>query len=211
MIEPVKRRYDSSRRNEQARETQERILRAAGALFVERGYGRTTIADIAGAAGVAPETVYAAFKNKPTLLRRTWFFAFRGYDDDIPLYERPEMRAILAEPDLATRTRAHARFTTANNRRIAPLLHAVQGAATSEAAAEQILAEYAERRLDVATKYAHAAAATGKLAIQEGECRDVLFATMDGALWHRLVQLRGWSDERYANWLAELWLALFLR
>ena len=68
-----------------------------------------------------------------------------------------------------------------------------------------MLAEYAERRLDVATKYAHAAAATGQLAVSEDECRDVLFSTMDGALWHSLVGERGWSDERFATWLGELW------
>ncbi|WP_260478652.1 hypothetical protein [Kibdelosporangium aridum] len=46
--------------------------------------------------------------------------------------------------------------------------------------------------------HAHAAAATGQLAVSEEECRDVLWSTTDGALWHRLVEQRGWSEERYA-------------
>lgn len=209
MAKAVKRRYDSTRREEQARETRERIMRTARDLFVENGYGRTTISDIARVAGVAPETVYAAFGNKVTLLRRTWFFEFRGYEADV-LYEQPEMQAILAEPDLAARIRAHARFTTANNRRIAPLLQALQGAAASEPSAAHRLAEYAERRLDVATKYAAAAASTGQLRISADECRDILFATMDGALWQRLVEQRGWSDERYAEWLTNIWLTQFV-
>ena len=70
MAEGVKRRYDSSRRQEQAHENRRRIIASAQALFVDKGYGRTTIADIAGKAGVAAETVYAAFRNKPTLLHR---------------------------------------------------------------------------------------------------------------------------------------------
>ena len=72
MAEGVKRRYNSSRRQEQAQENRRRIIVAAQALFVDKGYGRTTIADIAGAAGVAAETVYSAFRNKPTLLHRAW-------------------------------------------------------------------------------------------------------------------------------------------
>jgi hypothetical protein len=90
---------------------------------------------------------------------------------------------------------------------MAPLYAALQGAAASEQAAADMLDEYRERRLDVATKYARAAAATGRLAVAETECRDVLFATMDGALWQRLVGERGWTDKRYANWLADLWLS----
>lgn len=211
MTGTVKRRYRSPRRTEQARETRERIIRSAHDLFVAEGYGRTTIADIARSAGVAPETVYSGFGNKATLLRRAWFNMFRGDDGDVPLYDRPQMQAILEVPDLVARTRAHAAFVTANNRRSAALLHAIEGAAASEAGAAEMLAEWAERRLDVATRYAHAAAATGQLAVSEGECRDVLYATIDGALWQRLVEQRGWTDERYAQWLSDAWLAMFVR
>jgi hypothetical protein len=117
------------------------------------------------------------------------------------------MRAILDEPDLATRIRRHAAFIAATNRRIGPLVAALEGAAASEPSAAEMLAEFSARRLDVATKYAKAAVATGRLAVSQAECRDVLFATMDGTLWRRLVVERGWSDERYADWLGSLWIA----
>jgi hypothetical protein len=29
----------------------------------------------------------------------------------------------------------------------------------------------------------------------------------DGMLWHQLVIERGWSDERYADWLGRVWVA----
>jgi hypothetical protein len=134
---------------------------------------------------------------------------FRGDEDGVPLYDRAEMQAILAEPDLRVRIRRHAAFVTATHRRIGPLLQALQGAAASEPAAADLIAEFAERRLDVATHYARAAA-TGQLAIGAAECRDVLFATMDGDLWQRLVVDRGWSDKRYAAWLDRMWAGLFL-
>jgi len=207
MPKAVKRRYASPRRDEQARETRLRIIRAARELFVTKGYGRTTLAEIAQEAAVAVETVYAAFGNKATLLRQTWYVESRGDEEDVPLFERAEMQDILDEPDLATRIRRHAAFVTATNRRMGPLTAALEGAAASEPAAEEMLAEFSKRRLDVTTKYAKAAAATGRLAVSQAECRDVLFATMDGTLWRRLVIERGWSDERYADWLGSAWIA----
>jgi AcrR family transcriptional regulator len=211
MTQTVKRPYRSARRREQAMDTRLRIIRAARDLFVSHGYGRTTIAEVARAAGVAVETVYAAFHNKPTLLRQVWYATFRGDEQDIRLLDRPEIRAVLAEPDLATRFQAHAVVLTPVFRRITPLLRALQGAATSEPAAAAMLAEFDERRLDAAGHYARAAAATGQLAVSAEECRDLLAATMDGALWHRLVEERGWSDDRYAQLLATIWVAVLVR
>ena len=206
----LKRQYDSSRRAEQAAETRRRIIAAARALFVERGYGRTTIASIAEGAGVSAESVYAGFKNKANLLRHVWYVDFRGDDEDVTLYDRAEMQSILAEPDLRERIRRHAAFVTAANRRMAPLLGALEGAAASEPDAAAMLAEWRERRLDVATRYAQAAAATGQLRVSQEECRDVVYAALDGALWVRLVAEQGWTDERYAEWLGAMWTAALL-
>ena len=47
MPKAVKRRYTSTRRDEQARETRLRIIGAARELFVTNGYGRTTLVEIA--------------------------------------------------------------------------------------------------------------------------------------------------------------------
>ncbi len=201
----VKRQYGSTRRQEQAAETRQRIIQAAHDLFVGMGYGSTTIADIARAAGVAVETVYAAFRNKHTLLRQVWYVSFRGDEEDVRLWDRPEIRTVIAEPDLARRFEAQAVILTAVFRRITPLLLMLQGAVASQPAAAAMLAEFDERRLDAAAKYARAAAATGQLAVSEEECRDVLWATLDGAQWHRLVAERGWSDQRFAAWLGRLW------
>jgi AcrR family transcriptional regulator len=207
----VKRSYQSERRREQAGETRRRIIRAAHDLFVSQGYGRTTIADVASTAGVAVETVYAAFRNKPTLLRQVWYTTFRGDEQDLRLLDRPEIRAVLAEPDLATRLRAHAVALTPVFRRITPLLRALQGATTSEPAAAAMLAEFDQRRLDAARHYARAAAATGLLGVSEQECSDLLAATMEGALWYRLVEERGWSEERFAHLLGTMWVAALVR
>jgi AcrR family transcriptional regulator len=209
MNEPVKklRTYDSSHRRAQARETQRAVLAAARELFVEQGYGRTTIADVARAAGVSVETVYAAFGNKATLLHRVWDVTIGGDDDEITYHERPAILALRAEPDLARRFELQAALFTETSRRIVPFLLAVQGAAATEPAAAEMLAEMGRQRLEGLSVMAAAAAATGQLAVSEQECRDILWSTMDGVLWQRLVNERGWSDEQFQSWLAQMWIA----
>lgn len=211
MSKKVKRPYRSTRRREQAAETRLRIVQAAHDLFISEGYGRATIAAVAQAADVATETVYAAFRNKPTLLRQVWYATFRGDEDDVRLLDRPEIRRVLAEPDLTTRLRVHASVYSTVFRRFTPLYRALQGAATSEPAAAAMIAEFDERRLDAAGQYAKAAATTGQLAVGEKECRDLLAATMDGALWYRLVEERGWSDDQFAQLLGSMWVAALVR
>lgn len=210
MADGVKRRYDSTRRRQQARENRQQILAAAHGLFLDKGYGSTTIAEIAAAAGVAVETIYATFRNKPTLLHRVWDLAVGGDEQDVHLLERPEMRAVLEEPELPVRFVRFAAVNTAIMRRTAALRLAVQSAAGTDTAAAALLAEIDRARHEAMGVHAHAAAATGQLVVTEEECRDVLFATTDGSLWHNLVQRQGWPDERYAAWLAHLWQAMLL-
>jgi AcrR family transcriptional regulator len=51
-----------------ATETRERLLRAAAAVFAERGYDGARVADIAAAAGVSNGAMYAHFGSKAELL-----------------------------------------------------------------------------------------------------------------------------------------------
>ena len=207
MSDAVKRTYDSSRRRAQARQNQQRILTAAAQLFVARGYGQTTLTDVADAAGVAVETIYATFKNKRTLLHRAWDLAVGGDTLDVPLLDRPEMRALFTEPDLTTRLIEFAVVNTAIMHRTAELHLAVRGAASTDKAVATLLARIDHARLDAMAVHAREAHATGQLAVPEDDCRDILWSTTDGTLWYRLVRQRGWTDERYAAWLGKLWVA----
>ncbi|MFH8252600.1 TetR/AcrR family transcriptional regulator [Microbacterium sp. B2969] len=207
----VKRSYDTTSRARQAQENRDRISRMAHDLFVERGYGHTKIADIARAAEVSPEMIYKAFGSKAELLRSAWFVMFRGDGRDETLYDRPETQAALQLPDLADRIREFAALAAARARRSTPLLRAIEGAAASEEGAREMLTTWHARLLDVATRFAQGAARTGQLAIAEDECRDLMYAMLDGHLWQRLVIDRGWTEERYAAWLAAEWQRQFLR
>jgi AcrR family transcriptional regulator len=209
--EPVKRRaYNSSRRQAQAEQTRAAVVRAARDLFLAQGYGRTTIAEIARAADVSAETVYGSFGNKAALLRRAWDITVGGDEEDVVFHERPEVMAVRSEPDLATRLMLHATLSTRTAERIAPFQLMVQSAAGSDPAAAAMLEEMGRQRLAGMTVMAAEAARTGQLAVSEEECRDLIWSMTDGVLWHRLVNERGWTSERFANWLGRMWVHLLV-
>ncbi|SMD24599.1 hypothetical protein [Kibdelosporangium aridum] len=137
----------------------------------------------------------STFKNKLTLLHRAWDVAVGGDDEDLALIDRPELRAVFEEPDLPARLVKLAAFNAMVMRRTAALHLAIQGVAASDPAAAEMLAAFGQQRLEAMAMHAHAAAVTGQLAVSEEECRDVMWSTTDGALWHRLVEQRGWSEE----------------
>lgn len=207
MAEDVKRRYDGSRRQEQARATRRAVLRAAHDLFVRQGYARTTVAEVAAAAGVSSETVYAAFRSKAGLLRRVWDVTIGGDDQDVAYHERPEVAALRAEPDLEKRLRMQARTATATARRTGPFLRALEAAAGADASAAALLEDVHRQRYEGIGIMAREAAATGQLAVDEQVCRDLVWATTDAVLWHRLVEQRGWDDEQFAAHLADTWVS----
>lgn len=205
--EPVKRRsYDSSRRRAQADETRSAIVRAARDLFIERGYGHTTIAEIARHAGVSVETIYASVGTKTTLLHKAWDITVGGDDQDIVFHERPEVVAIRNEANLARRLMLHAEFSTRTAQRIAPFQLMVQSAAGADPTAAAMLEEMGRQRLVGIGVMAAEAAKTGQLAVSEDECRDIIWAMTDGTLWHRLVNERGWTNEHFAQWLGQIWV-----
>jgi AcrR family transcriptional regulator len=74
-------------RERKKRQTREAIARAALELFVERGYGPTTLAEIAEAAGVSTRTIFAYFPGKEDIL----FCDFEALHDALAetLAERP--------------------------------------------------------------------------------------------------------------------------
>src|SRR5262249_33052685 len=90
--QPVERKprraYRSASREQRARQTRQRILSAATALFLAHGYGSTSIRAIADAAGVSVPTVELAFASKPRLLKAAIDVAIAGDDRPVSMLER---------------------------------------------------------------------------------------------------------------------------
>src|SRR5215471_15823853 len=97
MSEAVKRRYDNSRRQAQARATRVRVIETAKRMFIERGYPATTIEAIAEAADVPLPTVYRVFGSKRALLAAVLDISFGGDDQPVAFGDRPAVLAARAE------------------------------------------------------------------------------------------------------------------
>src|SRR4029453_8380642 len=76
-----RRRYHSPLRVEQAAGPRRRVLAAARELFLAHGYAGTTVAEVARAAGVSPDTIYVSLGGKQGLLEGVWALAVHDPDD----------------------------------------------------------------------------------------------------------------------------------
>ncbi len=88
MAEAVKKSYNSPLRVEQARATRRAIVAAAARLFVERGYGPTTVDAIAETAGVSRKTVFTSVGGKAEALKLAIDWAIVGDDEPVSLQQR---------------------------------------------------------------------------------------------------------------------------
>ena len=84
--------------------TQERILAAATPLFVEQGYDRTTMQQVADEAGVSRATVFWHFSEKAAVFRECFSRVLRPFFDslerdlsDVPPTKRLEARLAASE------------------------------------------------------------------------------------------------------------------
>lgn len=122
----------NDRRSQRRAETERRLVGSASALFVERGYAATTLADVAEHADIAPRTLYLHFATKAELLLRCIGLAIAGDAEPIALAERPAMAEAMAAPTLDERVRLMASLTASLMERTGPLLDVAFQAGTSE-------------------------------------------------------------------------------
>jgi AcrR family transcriptional regulator len=205
MSATVKREYRSDLRASQAADTRRRIVAGAARLFVEHGYGATTVDAVAEAAGVSRKTVFTAVGTKLDLLTTAVDWAVAGDDEPVPLADRAVMRKLLQQRDPGVLLTGLARSITAIGSRVAPLYGAVEVAAGMDPEARAVVERSHRRRLDDARKVVdrlrNLDALTGDLSHQEAV--DLVWLAMDPALFDRLVRMRGWAVARFEEWLGE--------
>jgi AcrR family transcriptional regulator len=214
MDEAVKSRraYDSSRRREQARLSRKAVLEAARNLFLERGYGATSIPAIASEAGVAVPTVYKGFGNKAGLLKAVFDVSIVGDDEPVPMLQREMVKRIEAEPDPRRKFSLYGIHLSEAGPRAAGIQLVAREAAASDADAREVWEKMLAERLTGVTEFARHLHSGRHL--REGvsleEARDVLWALNSVELYELLVLRRGWSPHRYGNWVAAAMSAALL-
>ena len=213
----VKRRrpYRSELRRAQAAQTRRAIVDAALEVFLERGYAGATMQGIAESAGVVVETIYRSFQGKAGLFKAAVEAAVAGGTRraERPVEERPAIRAVIEEPDPGGKLERYADTQPGIHARLAPLYRALAEAAAVQPELAAVWDELENDRLRGLARFAEHLADAG--ALREGltidEARDVLWTINSHAVYRMLVTDRGWSPERYRDWLATTLACALLR
>lgn len=204
MTGPVKRSYDSSRRRDQARRTRARVVEAATELFVDRGYGATSVAAIAERAGVSPQTVYAAFGTKAALLGESVGVAMAGDDEPVAIMDRPEIQQALDVDDPRQAAAAFAHHAAALLERAGRILHAADAAAQQDPDLVAMWKQGHAHRLADMRRVAAAFDQRGHLRPDLGvePMAEALWALCSPEAYRSFTVILGWSTRRYERWLA---------
>ena len=184
-------------RQRQALETRRLIAEAAGRLFLERGYAATTMDTIAGEAGVAVSTVYAAFKNKRAVLREI----------RLGWHERTRAREINAEaarqPDPELRLEMVANSNRRQWEQGAGLIAIYQGAAAADREAAAELAEALRGRKAALDRVVEGMEEALRPGLDLSRAAAILRSLCRPEVYQELVEESGWSPDEYESWLGE--------
>jgi AcrR family transcriptional regulator len=215
MTEAVKRRrraYDSPRRRQQADATRRAILESARELFVEHGYVAATIQAIAARGEVSPETVYATFGNKRSLLSRLLDVSMAGDDAPIPILARDWVQELRDQPDLARRVQILARNGRSILERTSAVYEVLRGAATADAQVAALWERNKTQRLEGQRVLLRIM--VGDHPLRDGlttkTAGDIVFAIGSPETYRLLVVDRGWSPDRFERWYADAVTRLLL-
>jgi AcrR family transcriptional regulator len=181
------------------------VVAAARTLFLERGYGATTIEAISALSDVPPATVYRLFSSKRGILKALLDVSIAGDDEAVPMADRPHVRALLADPDPRNKVAGFVANAAHVNSRTATIYRILVSAAASDPDAAALLDELTRQRQEgqgrIARSLARARALRPKL--RERDAGDIIHALMSPEVYGLLVVDRGWSPERYETWLTE--------
>jgi AcrR family transcriptional regulator len=195
----VKRAYRSPRRRAQAEATRQEIQAAARRLFTGGGYGATTMQAIAREAGVAVQTVYAAFGSKRAIL----FALLDQMASDADL-GRLEAATRAAADDPRAQLRERIAFTSRFYAQGGDLIEVARTASAVEPDLAAMWREGEARRRRAAAALVADWKRRGLLAdgVSEREAADLMWALIGPDVFRLLVVERGWSRRRLEQWQA---------
>jgi AcrR family transcriptional regulator len=182
------------------------VVEAARTLFLERGYGATTIEAISGLSDVPPATVYRLFSSKRGILKALLDISIAGDDDATPIAQRPNVRALLGDPDPRIVLAGFVGFSAQVNARTSAIYRILVSAAAADADAASLLDDLTRQRQQGQGRIARSLARAGALRpnLRERDAADIIHALLSPEVYGLLVVDRRWSSERYEAWMTDL-------
>lgn len=183
-------------RQKQALATRRLIVDSAVELFLEQGYGATTIDAIAAKAGVAVSTVYAIFTNKRGILReirQEWHAASQVRELYAHGIARGDPALFLEDAARATRRQWEAGAT---------MIAIYQSAASADLEAAAELNQALEGRRAAFSRYVQEIYPRLRQDLSPEQAAAILLALTHDKIYQELVHVAGWSPDAYEAWLA---------
>jgi AcrR family transcriptional regulator len=176
------------------------VLDAAAVLFVREGYLRTTMKAIAAEAGTSVETVYAQ-GSKAALLLACVDRALAGDDEDVPLTDRADFAAALAQPTSAATIEAFVRALAHVAVRAGGLLVAFEDAAAADISTAELWAAAEQHRKADCRRLVQAVADRGPLprGWDVGTATDAVWLVATPRRAHIALTTLGWDLERLVD------------
>ena len=193
-------------RGDKARETRRRIIDAAAGLFVEQGYGATKLQEIADRAGVAVQTIYFVFRNKPSLLKELVDVAIAGDDDPVPTLDRPWFTNVTTAPTAEPALAALVAGTRRTLERVAAIDEMVRAAAATNPEIRELWPDQTNPRYTVISTAAKALTQKpgANPAISAGEAADIIYALLSPELFLVLTRDRAWPPDKWERWAYDI-------
>lgn len=188
------------------RRTRAAVIAAARTLFAERGYSATTIGAISEASDTPQPTIYRLFGSKLGIAKAVVDVSIAGDDEEVAMADRPQVRELLADPDPRGRLSGFAALLSDVMARTAPVHRLLADAARSDHDAAELLADIARQRQEGQRRVARSLARSGALraGLRERDAADIIHALASPEVYGLLVLDRGWTGERYQQWMAAI-------
>jgi AcrR family transcriptional regulator len=155
---------------------------------------------------VVVETIYRAYGSKAELFKAVVQAAVAGGADRarVPVEQRPAIAAVIAETDPHRQLELYAATRPGIHARAGTLLRVLIGAAATDPELAELWTQIEKERLSGMGRFARLLADRGVLrpGLSAEEARDLLWTLNSLAVHDLLVRQRGWSPERYRDWLA---------
>ncbi|MEO8528493.1 MAG: helix-turn-helix domain-containing protein [Pseudolysinimonas sp.] len=188
-------------RQRQAQETKDRVVAAARDLMARNGWVATSIDAIAKEADVAPQTIYAAFGNKRALLEGMRTVMLR--DSKIPQL----MAQASTEPIASQRLRLWAQLVRQQMETSYDVISIHRQAAAAD---PKVAADYRrvlDNRASNFAEFIHEIRKELAPGVNEATATDLLWTFSNEEIYRELVHERGWSRDRYEQWLGDTLVA----
>jgi TetR/AcrR family transcriptional regulator, regulator of autoinduction and epiphytic fitness len=192
-----RRSYNATGRRAASDLTRARIAAEALELFSLRGFGTTTVEEIARRAAVAPTTVYALFGGKRAILD--------GLVAEITAAPDLDVERAAGATDASGALAAGADLMRELGGRAWRVVDVLRSATGSDPELRALWREWQRRHREGVRRFVASLAERGSLrpTLSEEEATDLLHVIAGIEIYRELVVELGWSPAHYQRWLEE--------